>query len=347
MITTAREAHVYLDGAIQNIASNRKQSIAPEFYDMVLNNAVPEYISSKFPDRSNPKDIEGTLKRYTDFSVLKVTKEVTPTLVSSFTTVARVLKPNDALKIQANIAVNLIRPFMEINKTVADVYTITFNITDDIFNDDQPVMFFEYVNKGVSSSISVDLKNIIDRVGDIKGMFYVYDYILDHLRNKYGLNVTHQSNGDFGGHCFKIYLPIDYSVISVLSIGNISGTYSKSPVVIPKLLATNRVRFAPVSFLSSSDAKVTLSDYYGRKNMYLNPIAEIMENSIDIYYTDFLPIKAYVDYIKKPKLFDIATGQVPEINITKDFLDYAVKELLLVLNSPTYDRVVNQIIKNQ
>ena len=51
-------------------------------------------------------------------------------------------------------------------------------------------------------------------------------------------------------------------------------------------------------------------------------------------------------YIKKPKLFNISTGQVPEISITKDFLDYAVKEFLLILNSNNFEKVVNENIKN-
>ena len=101
MFSTAKEVHVYIDAAIQQMSSNSKGSIAPEHIDMVLNNAVPEYISSRFPNNANTKDIEGTLKRYTDFSILKdsfagsgILNDSTDYKTCSF------IKPHSALKIQ-------------------------------------------------------------------------------------------------------------------------------------------------------------------------------------------------------------------------------------------------------
>ena len=98
--------------------------------------------------------------------------------------------------------------------------------------------------------------------------------------------------------------------------------------------------------MSEYDANVGLADYYRSRNLHIDPITTIDENFINIYYTDFIPTNAIVSYIRKPKLFNIATGQIPEIEINKDFLDMAVKQFLLVLNSPNYERVLNESIKN-
>lgn len=347
MPTTAKEVHVYLDGAIQNISSDRKQSIQPPFYDMVLNNAVGEYICSKFPERSaNGKDIESTLKRYTDFSVLKTTKKCTPVFNSNFATFASALKPSNALKLLPNFAVQYLKPFDEtVNKTNGNMYRLKITIKDTLIGDSLPHIYFQYKFEGISYPISIDLTSVKNSIGDVKGMFYVYDYILDRIRNYYNLDVKYTTSGD--DRIFSILFPYGYSNISGSGSSSITVETTTTVIGLPNTHTDDVLKFSPVSILSSSEIKLALKDYYSLSNLDLNPIAELSEDSVDVYYTDFLPTSIYVDYIRKPRMFDIRTGQIPEIDITKDFLDYAVKELLLILNSPTYDRVAAQTIKNQ
>jgi len=53
MYNTVKEMHIALDMGLQQIDSNRKQSISPEHKDMALNYAVLQFIET----RSNPKTI--------------------------------------------------------------------------------------------------------------------------------------------------------------------------------------------------------------------------------------------------------------------------------------------------
>jgi hypothetical protein len=353
MFTTAKEAHVYIDGAIQNIASNRKQSIPPQFIDMVLNNAGVEYISSKFPERSNGKDIDSTLKRYTDFSVLHRTKSITPILETTFNRVARVIKPTDSLRIYGNLALEYIKPYVDEldgNWTYgASWFSIKVCIDPTkIKTDANPKIAFTYIDVDRNTiNVSLDLSSAVSRIADSKGIFYVINYVLDKLRNDLNLEASFKSVDIDGNYVIMIRCPFKAVITETTSTDAVILSAEDPEFNYPQTIEGDIVRFAPISILSPSEIRLALSDYYGSKNLHENPIAEITEDYIDIYYTDFLPCKVYVDYIKKPRLFDIATGQIPEFPITKDFLDYAVKEFLLILNDDNeFDRVNAQTVKN-
>lgn len=355
MYTTAKEVHVYIDGAIQNISSNRKQSVQPPFIDMVLNNAVGEYICSKFPERSQGKDFDSTLKRYTDFSVLKTSKQAVPHLVNTFTTVARVKTPANVLKVFDNIAVSYLKPSLNTNITVQDVNSLSIKINDSVLQDSRAFIGFSYtVFKGIGSpdrikkTVNIDLTDVIATIGDVKGIFYLYDYLIDVLTNIYDLDVRFVSTtAIFSERELLITFPPSAIIVDYVNRASITYSSITDTFTVPKVNNLDKIRFAPVSFLPSSEIKVALSDYYGKKNLHLNPIGEMTREGIDVFYTDFLPVSISIDYLRKPKRFDIRTGQIPEINITKDFMDYAVKEFLLILNSPNYDRVAAETIKNQ
>jgi hypothetical protein len=353
MYTTAKEVHVYIDGAIQNIASNRKQSIHPPFIDMVLNNAVGEYVSSKFPERSKGLDIETTLRRYTDFSILKTSKVAIPNLVTNFSKLGRVKIPSNALKVSNNMSLSYLKPYSTSHIKSENVDTLEILIRDNILSTGGTIHFV-YTVPGIinlnriTKVVDIDLSDAIGSIGDVKGIFYLYEYIVDILTNIYKLDVTYDSSTTVEDErLITINFPIHSLMVSAVTSSNIVCTIVHTNVSIAKTSVIDKVRFSPISILSSSEIKATLADYYGSKNLHLNPIGELTSEGFDVYYTDFLPVFITLDYIRKPKLFDIRTGQVPEINITKDFLDYAVKELLLILNSPTYDRVVAETIKNQ
>lgn len=355
MYTTAKEVHVYIDGGIQNVSSNRKQSISPQFTDMVLNNAVGEYICSKFPERSQGKDVESTLKRYTDFSVLKTSLQAIPNLVNTFTTVARVKTPANALKVFDNIAVSYLRPSLVTNRIVTDTNSLSIKINDSVLQDSKAFIGFSYTVPKVLGSVdrikktvNIDLTDVIASIGDVKGIFYLYDYLIDVLTNIYDLDVRFISTtAVFSERELLVSFPVGSIIVDFINRASITYSVVTETFDTPKVNNLDKIRFAPVSFLPSSEIKVALSDYYSSKNLHLNPIGEMTREGIDVFYTDFLPVSVSIDYLRKPKRFDIRTGQVPEINITKDFLDYAIKEFLLILNSPTYDRVAAETIKNQ
>lgn len=345
MFSTAKEVHVYIDGATQLLSSNRKQSIRPEQTDMILNNAVLEYISSRFPERSNGKDIEATLKRYTDFSVLKSELVQIPIIkLDSGYSIASVDKPFNAIKVQ-DVLCSYLRPFVEFGNVVEDRKCVgIISINDGVIN--TPDLSFKIVSitNDVRTEINISFTDILVSVKSTQGAFYLYDSILDRLRNIHRLNVSYSSTDVKGNREYKIHCPLGTSIVELSSNSQYVSTSIKTTVV--KTSADKPSRKAPCSIMSGFEARLSLSDYYGRKNLYLSPIVEMVEDSVNVYFTDFLPTNVHVFYLRKPKLFNIVTGQVPEINITKDFLDFAVKEFNLILNSPNYEKVLNQSVRN-
>lgn len=343
MYSTAKEVHVYIDLAIQQLASNRKQSIAPEHIDMVLNNAVPEYISSRFPNSYNIKDIEDTLKRYTDFSVLK--RSITDSgMISESENVVRFIKPANSIKIQS-VSCKYIRPFNPIkNIGVARKYKGIITISDDIYKSTDVAISIIYSKNGVTVSKNISFNTFIKKVKSENSVFYLYDNMLDILRNVYDLNAHYNSFNENGKRQIIIDFPVGCTLIN-LTTNNVYVNCKVEDTLINSS-KLNAGKISNCSIMSEINADISLSDFYRSRNLHLDPIVTIESDSVDIHYTDFLPTFAEIKYLKKPRLFNIATGQIPEINITKDFLDYAVKEFELLLNSGNFEKVVNENIRN-
>lgn len=348
MFSTAKEIHIYLEQAIQNASSNRKQSISPFFIDMVLNNAVPEYITSKFPSRYNPKDIEGTLKKYTDFNVLK--KSVIKTLEINSTLRKSVITklPSDCLKYHT-ASINYIRPISNTFKVSKTKYSVLLSIDESKEMGNTLTLSYKYGynNEVIEKSISFD--DVINNVHSKNGLFYLYDTIVDRLTNIAKFDCTFKSNDKSNNKTINIEFPI--GVICIGTSADLIKSNSPFVTIIPneetiECPIDTQGRISQLSLMSSFENASNLDDYYGSRNLHLNPSCELLDNKLIIYYTDFLPTKVEITYLKKPKLFNVISGQIPEIDISKDFLDYAVKELLLILNSPAYTQVANETIKN-
>ena len=342
MFSTAKECHIYIDGVIQQSSSNRKQSIAPEHIDMILNNAVLEYTSSRFPNSYNLKDIEDTLKRYTDFSSLK--KSISGGgIVVDEEKVVKFVKPFDSVKIQS-VSCNYIRPFKDINVGGAKHFRGIIAISDDIYKSSDFILTVFYSKNGNGVAKNISFNSVLNKIKSGNGMFYLYDNMLDVLRNIYGLNAHYNSYNENGLREIIIDFPIGYSLINLVTTNPYVNCKIEDTLV--RSSKFNVGKKVNCSVMSEINADISLSDYYRSQNLHLDPIVTIESETVDVHFTDFLPTFIDIKYIKKPKLFNISTGQVPEISITKDFLDYAVKEFLLILNSNNFEKVVNENIKN-
>ena len=333
MFTTVKEVHVYIDGAIQVLMSNRKHSIAPPLLDMFLNNAVVEYISSRFPNGYNAKDIESTLKRYTDFSVLKSTFKSTPYLTTtSLIPTASCPKPYNAIKIQDAVC-SYTRPFSSSDKAIAFKSKLDIKIKDELVNQSSATINMTLISSNSVKTIVINLDNVLAEIKSTDGSFYLYNYLIDVLSNIYKLNVKYDSTSEFGTKLISIEPPIGFTFTSATSTAQ---SYIQFGINSEQVSISSKVSgsFAVCSIHQNGDALRATKDFYSFKNSHLDPIAEINESTFDIYYKDFLPNMVAINYIRRPKLFNIYTGQVPEIVITKDFLDFAVKNISLVMSSP-------------
>ena len=342
MFSTAKESHIYVETVLQQIASNRKQSFAPEHIDMILNNAVLEYTSSRFPNSYNVKDIEDTLKRYTDFSSLKRSITGGGEFVEG-ENVVRFVKPFNSVKVQS-VSCNYIRPFKEVNLSLTKKYRGIITINDEIYKSNEFILTILYSKNGNSVAKNISFNSFLSKVKSGNGMFYLYDNMLDVLRNVYDLNAHYNSFNEDGKREIIIDLPLGYSLINLVTTNPyVNCKVEDSIINSSKFSVGKRVN---CSIMSEINAAIALSDYYRSRNLHLDPIVTIEAETIDVHFTDFLPTFIDIKYLKKPRLFNIFTGQVPEISITKDFLDYAIKEFMLILNSNNFEKVVNENIKN-
>lgn len=343
MFSTDKEVHIYVEQSIQNAGSNRKQSIPAPFIDMVLNNAVLEYISSKFPDKQNPRDIEATLKRYTDFNILKTS------VIKIFEEGHNIRKsvitklPYNCLKFQTGIC-SYKRSVLENYTENKNKHSVLLTFDESSFVGSTLSFSFKYLNNdGILINDSISFDDVISEIKSKEGIFYLYNTIIDRFRNILKLDCKFESVDKNG----KKVLRIDFLIGEVVDVFTTTASY----ITITKLQESVKVikqignKNSSISIASSIDCQITLDDYYGSKNLYLNPIGELSNGNLILYHTDFIPTKIEINYIRKPKLFDISSGQIPEIEINKDFLDYAIKELLLILNSQNYEKVLNETYK--
>jgi hypothetical protein len=342
MFSTAKEVHIYIDGAIQLLSSNRKQSIAPELIDMILNNAASEYISSKFPNGYNPKDIEQTLKRYTEFSSLKRTDSITPFIEDND---CKIIKPFNALKIQS-VKCSYKKPFGNSDKTISNMFVGVLSIDDRLFTEPNTNITINYTTvDGTVKEDIISLSAYLSSVKSEKGMFYFYDSLVSLLSNVYGFNVSYASFDKNGRRSIKIHMPLGSSI---------SSLNSSSTLIVCNIESSSKTHCnksgsvtVPVGIVPEKTAAEILNDYYSSVNLHRNPICTITGDEIVIPFSSFLPSKVQVSYIKKPARFDISTGTIPDMEITKDFLDYAVKQIHLITHDPNYEKVLNESLRNQ
>ena len=85
MYSSVKQLHIEIEQRIQQITSNRHRSIAPQFYDMVLNTTAISYIHSILSNKTNYKreGLDESSKRLDDLRTLKRKTGFKPVIVES------------------------------------------------------------------------------------------------------------------------------------------------------------------------------------------------------------------------------------------------------------------------
>ena len=101
MYSSVKQLHIEIEQRIQQITSNRHRSIAPQFYDMVLNTTAISYIHSILSNKTNYKreGLDESSKRLDDLRTLKRKTGFKPVIVESNNNSKYVYIPADCLQV--------------------------------------------------------------------------------------------------------------------------------------------------------------------------------------------------------------------------------------------------------
>ena len=180
MYTTVKSLHVALDIKIQQIASNRKKSILPQQMDMILNEAVNEFISTRLSNKMNIRKtgLDDEVQRYDDLLELK--REYSVKLCVDEKYAGRrmyALLPSDYLHYimsESRVFVNKQKQLPEPKKYY---YTVgVMNLIDLKLNED--TLFIE-----INHQLAGMYDNVYKNTKSTSGSFYCFNTIVDKYRS--------------------------------------------------------------------------------------------------------------------------------------------------------------------
>lgn len=364
MYSTVKELHIEIEQRIQQITSNRHRSIAPQFIDMVLNRAAVKYIQSKSNRKTNYKGegFEDSKKRVDDFQSLK--RETSWLKVkkvrddSDYPNRAFVVLPGDYLRLigstsrytfgKPNFIPNLHEtiPIKDSDSGDSELSESKFKNAWYYIIDLSKIGAREDVQKGhikvndTTVDITDILKLCITDSNDLD-LYEIASLICDRLRDKISPFVYWQ---DVMGRYYK-----DCIVITSDKKLTVEFSIADSPI---ETLTYNQTfdefvrvgdKFSDNDLVSSETIRATINNFYANRHRYLNPMSEIIGDRLYVYYDDNFCIDAVkVAYIKKPRLFNIDIGQMSDMEITPEFMDNVVSDILLILKDNSFSAVKQQ-----
>lgn len=370
MYGTVKELHIEIENRIQQITSNRHRSIAPQFIDMVLNRTAIKYIQSKSNRKTNYKGegLEDSKKRVDDIQSLKREtgwmKLNIPYSDPDFRNNGFVLLPSDCLKFVGSISryeptglndnrnINLSNSdeteYKNLYYTIFDLSNLNIsNYTGSIKYDDRTISLNDIIELYNTDSSNTDLFEIADLIID-----RINNQIVNYNRSNDLFNKTAYANHLYGcywehllGRYYKnciIFVSYIHRDDIVLNIGGNNLT----PVEYNTQFKVFKRNFNNISgndLVSSENINAIHNNYYMNKRRYLNPMSEILDDRLFVYFDDnFVIDSVNITYIKKPILFNSDINQMSDMEITPEFMDMVVSDILLMLKDNSYQSVKQQ-----
>ena len=312
MYETVKELHIEIEQRIQQITSNRHRSIAPQFIDMMLNRAAVKYIQTKSNRKTNYKGegLEDSKKRVDDIQSLK---RETPWLKlkrdkqdADYPNRAFVILPDDYLKLISSTS----RLTYGKARLVENLH--------EVYPDDEVKNLYYHL---------IDLSKIALTGDEFNGQIIVNGNEID-ISDILSLYDSDSDKIDL----YEIALKVNNTDIPVITYNT---TYDEFVNVGNK--------FSENDLIATENIRATLNNFYGNKNRHLNPISELVDDRLFVYYGDDFCVDAVkISYIKKPRLFNIDINQMSDMEVTPDFIDSVVSDILLVLKDDSFSAVKQQ-----
>lgn len=355
MYSSVKQLHIEIEQRIQQITSNRHRSIAPQFYDMVLNTTAISYIHSILSNKTNYKreGLDESSKRLDDLRTLKRKTGFKPVIVESNNNSKYVYIPADCLQvINSNSKVKYDKfnieqcGLMQVNQysSILDFSKLNFENVNNCN---------KFVLKIGSTTYDItDLLQFIQYDEDKGDTFEFINLLVDRLRfNNYNAYLNKFDNKVYNQ---GIYILFDDALISV----SLNAYDNTSKSIDLGIVVKNNTRVIDIinpienttirqnDLIPTELISDTFNNYYLNKNRHLNPITEVVNDRLNVY-TDktFIIDSVDISYIKKPILFNSELNQMSDITITPEFLDDVVSNILLILKDDSF-QYVKQNIQN-
>jgi len=346
MYSTAKEVHIGIQSRLNQINSNRKRTFRPEEIDEVFNSVMLKFIEERSIIDATPKGLLESVKRYDDLQDLNVIdKEVDivvlengigiPSRVSDIYCVL----PADYYKfeeLKLGIDWNCKRTDKDVTfkpQNSSTIATVEFTPDDIAQLNDVEVKIGTF---SVFKSSIVGLTNLTN----INSKFMVINAILEEG------NVTSTTRPNFDVY-WERYADMYYknNFIFVMqgtqSPGIITITYgaiSKASVIVSTLYKSfddvTLNKEVPTDLVSSKYFKDIKSNYYMYKNRYKKPLIQMSKDTLKLDYNpQYLPILAYMTYIKKPVLLNLRADIMTDFTShIEEIIDLTVTHLSLILS---------------
>jgi len=339
MYSNVASLHIALDERVQQLNSNRKQSIHAEQYDMALNDAMFAILKEKCSSNLNlrKEGFEDSIKRYDDLQSLK--KEVPVALYYDSQGNAKYDLPSDYyhyITSYCNILFsrnNIPKSYTLSNRyiSVIDLSKVT---TDNV----------EYkINITLADATVVSTNGYEVLVKSSKSIFYFFDYIKEFIKSKYDIDCYYENYKGRYYPC-SLIMVTNLSTKVVTAVGNPEMKTNLIPIVdqletyvYPLVSTFINMGNKKIDLLSSSNINIKNNDYYSSKNLHLNPCCKIINGVVTIPTNkQFVPYLPYLEYIKTPRLIDSRINQTTDMNITDEILNKAATNLLGILQDKGY-----------
>jgi len=339
--STVASLHIALDTRIQQVNSNRKQAIAPEQYDLALNDAILTVLKQRLSSQLSARQggYEDSITAYDNIKSLKRTCRPLVYLENGKWTFDL---PSDYYmynSLQCNILYN--RSRIDTWQTeIITSYVTVIDFSKYIFNKESLVYKI-----GITFVKPLD---IYLTAASKKSNFYYFDLICEWFKSEKGIDCYYENyNNSYYKGSLIFVTPI---------IGNIiTGVYLENNTVSPIALITatqtiNNLNCfkdtaigtlkpnvdmgsKKVDLISSLNDTNETNDFYLHQNNHLNPKC-VMENNKVILTSDFT--FAYTlprfNYVKTPRLIDSRIEQMTDLSTTDDILELATNNLMRMLN---------------
>ena len=338
MYSTVNSLHIALDARLQQLNSNRKQSIRPEQYDMACNDALLTIVKQRCSPKLNSRQegFEESIKRYDDLKSLK--RELNPLVYVSNGEQFYNL-PSDYLhyitskgNIQYNRKGLLKETLSELEyKTIVDFSNIIFDgtIIDYTLTDNSHIRvpIFGQLSKSDKSS------------------FYYFNIIREYFKSKYNIDVYYENYNTeyYPKSLIFITRDINKKIVNCLKelstnipiINTIISKYSFKPIT--DILSYVSYNNKKIDLISSQSNNTINNDYFLSKNSHLNPTCIIQGNKVSLRTDNtFSFTNVVLEYIKYPRLIDSRINQMTDVEITDEILDIATTNLSGILKDETF-----------
>ncbi len=305
----AREMHIEVSQATQNIAANTRRKMLPDEIDWLLNKNLERFIQSKL----KPKDSGGFQVNQIDadsIRTLYVNSRTIPITDAFDSNLYIATLPGDYSYLLADDSRTLAlcgaaRPILE---------TITENVLSlSLYTGKTPPKYYATIVI-VIDALTIRLSDIItaQQIAGYTGVnskeerFLIRDILLWHMRNTLGINVYWENyKSIYKPHSF-IFPGVTSGSITVDSMGSVNGTttilsYSKYSSVEGNWVA-NR--------LTPGDKISTMRTTAFVKSSNLSPISELSNNEVIVYGdTGFIVTGVNVSYVRKPRRISLLLSQ--------------------------------------